>query len=203
VKILEAEASFDLLSYNGLTMETIEECTKYQPDVIIMGCVLPHDGIIKVVSHIHQVLPATHIVIVTEHQVINELSSAVQAGLRGYLTSSVSGENLIAAIKLALEDKLVISPQMSKNLIRTLQLRPLSVHVVGEKINSLTQQENKVLKLVKQGLTNKEIGTKLNVTENTIKVHLRNIMEKLQAHTRQEAVTFMDENDLLGKGDLY
>lgn len=199
MNMLEAEAIFELIPISGTTMEAIEECAKHRPDVIIIGSLSSEAGGIKVIESIHQRLPRAYIVVISESNSSDELISTVSAGVRAYLSPNISAKNLISAITLIIEGKLVVSPHISENLIRTFQLLSVHGHIGEEKIGFLTQQEKKVLSLVRRGSTNKEIGTTLNICENTVKVHLRNVMEKLHAHTRQEAVALVAENDLIGK----
>ena len=112
-------------------------------------------------------------------------------------------ENLISAIKLVAEGKLVISPEVSQTVLTILG----SFHGHGDAVGSegiilLTQREQAVLDLVGQGLTNREIATTLSISDNTVKVHVRNIMEKFHAHTRQQAVALVGKKDMLSSSKL-
>jgi len=128
----------------------------------------------------------------------DELMAAVAAGVRAYVSPDISTSNLICAITLVAEGKLIVSPHMAENVITAIESLCRHEGKVGlEGITVLTKREKAVLDLVKQGLTNKGIATALNISGHTVKVHIQNIMGKTHAHTRQEAVSVFGQEDVL------
>ena len=150
IKMLEAEASFESIPISGTAMESIEKCAKHQPDVIIMGYFSFGGDAIKVIESIHQKLPRAYIVVISESNSSDELISFASAGVRAYLSPNISAKNLISAVTLVIEGKLIVSPRMSESLIRTFKLLSANRHTVKQKGRDClaTLQEMFVPKLV-------------------------------------------------------
>ena len=117
-------------------------------------------------------------------------------GAKAYLSKDVSIGNPIKAIILVAEGGVVISPPMGARLLQEFNFLEEGKDA-AKLITLLSKREQIALSLVAQGFTNREIATTLVISENTVKVHLRNIMEKLQAHTRQQAVSLVGGKGLL------
>ena len=198
VKLLEHEPSIEVVSTCGMGLEAVESAHEHQPDVILMDMELDECGGIEVMRRIHERLPETNIIVLTCSEASADFFSAVKAGARGYVAKDISLETLIKTIVFVAEGGVIVSPPMATRLLAEFNL--LEKHKDGVEVGDVTllsKREQAVLSLVAKGFTNKEIATTLVISENTAKVHLRNIMEKLHAHTRQQAVALMRENDLL------
>jgi len=196
--LLGSELDVEVVSTCRTGLEAVESAYKYQPDVILIDTELSECSGVEAVQRIHEGLPKTSIIVLTHSEADDNLISAARTGARAYLSKDVSVENLIKAIILVAEGKVILSPPMAARLLaefNVLEERKDAVELRG--ITLLSKREQAVLSLVAQGSTNKEIATTLVVSENTVKVHLRNIMEKLHAHTRQRAVALIREKDLL------
>ena len=149
-------------------------------------------------QRIHKRLPQTKMVAFTHSEVSADLFSALGAGARAYISKDISLENLIKTIALVAEGEVIISPPMAAGLLDKFNSSKERKEIakLGDDI-ILSKREQAVLSLVAQGFTNREISTTLYISEHTVKVHLRNIMEKLHAHTRQQAVVLAKGKDLL------
>ena len=123
---------------------------------------------------------------------------AFKSGIRGYLIKGLMSENLINAIKSVSGGEVVIPSSVAAGIVEQLSLLEKHRDMVqsGSKVR-LGKREKELLSLVAQGLTNSEIATILFVSEHTVKQHMRNIMGKLHAHTRQQAVALAAERQLL------
>jgi len=133
--------------------------------------------------------------VLTYSETDDDFISAARAGAKGYLSKDVSIENLIKAITLVAEGGVVVSPPMATRPLS--EFNSLEESKDATKLTALlSKREQAVLSLVAQGFTNMEIVTTLVISDNTVKVHLRNIMEKLHAHTRQQAVSLVKGKDL-------
>jgi len=198
--LLEAEPNFEVVSTADTVWDAVKKCGKHQPDVIFISSNSSECGGTEAICYVHERLPMANIAVTTDHETNDDLISAVRAGVRAYLSPNIRASTLIKAITLIAEGGVVISPQMSARLLEifdSLHGRGSAASLGG--IPLLTRREKAVLDLVRQGLTNKEIAAASFISENTVKVHLRNIMEKLHAHTRQEAVALFSEKDQLPK----
>lgn len=198
VKLLKHEPSIEVVSTCCTGLEAVKNAHEHQPDVILIDTELDECGGIEVMQCIHERLPKTNIMVLTWSEVSTDFFSAVKAGAKAYISKNTSIENLIKAITLVAHGKAIVFPPMAARLLaefNVLEERKDAVEV-GD-IARLSKREQAVLSLVAKGFTNKEIATTLVISENTVKVHLRNTMEKLHAHTRQRAVALMREKDLL------
>ena len=134
----------------------------------------------------------------THSEVDDDLISAARAGAKAYLSKDISIKTLIKSITLVADGGLVVSPPMAIRLLAGFS--SLEENKDAEKLAALlSKREQAVLSLVAQGSTNRQIADTLLICENTVKVHLRNIMEKLHAHTRQQAVSLVGGGDQLIK----
>ena len=199
-RLLEAEPSFEVVSTAGTVWDVVKKCGKYQLDIIFISSSLSECGGAEAVGYVHEKLPKANIIITAGSETDDGLISTIRAGVRGYLSSNIRADSLVKAITLVAEGKLVVSPQLSTRLLVMLSsLHKYSGATSEAGISPLTRREKAMLDLVRQGLTNREIATISFISENTVKVHLWNIMEKLHAHTRQEAVVLLSGKDSLSK----
>jgi len=190
-KLLAVRPDFEIVSTARTGEEAVKKCRNRQPDVILICCSLPEHGGIKSIQYIHEKLPKSRIILASDSGASDELMAAVTAGVRAYLSPDISTSNLISAITLVAEGKLIVSPHMSEKVITTIE--SLCRHegkVRLEEITVLTKREKAVLSLVKQGLTNKEVATALNISKHTVKVHMQNIMGKMHTHSSAASEQF-------------
>ena len=197
-KLFENQSNIEVVAICGTGLETIESVYKHQPDVILIDKGLRECNSVEAIQRIHEELPKTNVIVLTHSKTDDDLIYAVRLGVKAYLSKDVSIENLIKSITLVAEGGIVISSPMAARLLQEFNLLEESKDAT-KLIALLSKREQLVLSLVAQGLTNREIATTLVITENTVKVHLRNIMEKLQAHTRQQAVSLVGGKALLLK----
>jgi len=195
-KLLEHEPNIEVVSTCSNGLEAVESTYKYQPDVILIDTELSECSGIEAVQRIHEGLPKTSIIVLTYSEADDNLISATRAGAKAYLSKDVSVENLVKAITLVAEGGVVLFPPMAARLLAEFNFLEESKDA-AKLVTLLSKREQLVLSLVERGFTNREIATTLFISENTVKVHLRNIMEKLHAHTRQQAVSLVRGKDLL------
>jgi len=188
VKLIEGVPNIEVVAECPLGIEAIEELLhKHRPDIIMMDTGYPENTGIEIAKYIQKELPEINIIMLTHSEIENDLISATMAGVKGYLSKDISIVSLIKAITLVAEGGIVISSPMAKRLLEEFKSLEEGKDT-SQLVIHLSNQEHKVLSLTERGLTNREIATTLFISENTVKVHLRNIMEKLHAHTRQQAV---------------
>ena len=188
-KLLEHEPNIEVVYACGRGLEAVESANKYQPDIILIDTGLSECSGIEAIQRIHERLPKTSIIVLTHSEANGEFLTTVRAGARAYISKDIGVENLIKIITLVAEGEVIVYSLIAARLL-------LEFNSLGERkdaaksgdITPLSERERSVLALVAQGLTNREVATTLFISEHTVKVHLRNIMEKLHAHTRQQAV---------------
>jgi len=199
VKVMESEPSIEVVCVCRTGLEAVERSAyEHQPDIILIDTELSECSSIKAMNRIHERLPKTSIIVLTNSEADGDLLSAVEAGARAYISKNISVENLIKIITLVADGEVIVSPPMSERLLAELKLLEDCEDATKlEDCPLLSKQEQVVLALVAQGSTNSEIATKLFISEHTVKVHVRNLMRKMHAHTRQRAVALATQKDLL------
>jgi len=188
-KLLERQPSIKVACVCCTGLEAVESACEHQPDVILIDTELSECSGIEAVQRIHERLPNTNIIVFTNSEANGDLISAVKAGAKAYISKDISVENLIKTITLVADGEVIVSPPMAARLLAEFNF--LEEHKDETKSGDgtlLSKREQAVLALVAQGFTNREIATSLFISEHTVKVHVRNIMGKMKAHTRQRAV---------------
>jgi len=200
-KLLEHEADIEVVYICRTGLEAIEKAKEHQPDVILIDTELSEGSSLEATQRIHERLPNTNIIVLTHSEADADVTSAIKAGARAYISKDISLKNLIKAIALVAKHETIISSPMATRLLAEIGL--LEKHQGAVKVEGtslMSKREQAVLCLVAQGLTNREIATSLFISEHTVKVHLRNIMGKFNAHTRQQVVALAREKADIGIG---
>ena len=185
--LLESEPNIDVVSTSSTASEVIEVVGKHKPDIVLIDPELFES--IDVVSRIQQVVPQARIIVLTHSKTSTDLLSTMSAGAAGYILKDSKYESLLKVITLVTEGKLVIDQSMARLVADVFKFIQDHMHILikPEQVTSLTDQEKAILALLAKDATNKEIASSLCVTDNTVKVHVRNIMHKLHARNRLEA----------------
>jgi two-component system, NarL family, response regulator LiaR len=160
----------------------VEMAQKLQPDVIVMDIGLPRQDGIAATQQIKALLPDVRVVMLTSHTTETEVVAALSSGADAYCIKGTNVDRLIAAIAAAREGATYLDPQIARRVIEHLKL-PTS----GPPVGQLSQRELDVLKLIVEGYSNQEIATALYLSPNTIKTHIRGIMNKLAVDDRVQA----------------
>ncbi|MBE9053064.1 response regulator transcription factor [Nostocales cyanobacterium LEGE 11386] len=160
----------------------VQAALKLKPDLVVMDIGLPRLDGIAATQQIKAALPATHVVMLTSHTTETEIIAALSSGADAYCIKGASVERLLSAIAAAVDGAAYLDPQIARQVIDN--LKPPSVP--GNTAN-LSGRELEVLKLMVEGLSNPEIAEKLYLSPNTIKTHVRGIMNKLAVDDRVQA----------------
>jgi DNA-binding NarL/FixJ family response regulator len=166
------------------------------PDIILMDVRMPKRSGIEACVAIKDVAPTARIIMLTVSDEEADLYDAVKNGASGYLLKDSSIDEVAQAIRVVADGQSLISPSMAIKLLD--EFKQMS-RTDRQQVPTprLTERELEVLKLVAQGLNNREIAKRLFISENTVKNHVRNILEKLQLHSRMEAVMYAVREKLL------
>lgn len=160
----------------------VEMAQKLKPDVIVMDIGLPRQDGIAATQQIKAIMPEVRVVMLTSHITETEVIAALSSGADAYCIKGTNVDRLIAAIAAAQEGAIYLDPQIARRVIEHLK-PPSSVTLVGQ----LSQREMEVLKLMVEGYSNPEIATALYLSPNTVKTHVRGIMNKLAVDDRVQA----------------
>jgi two-component system NarL family response regulator len=196
IMVLESEEGIDVVAEAEDGEEAIEKAEEAAPDVVLMDVRMPRMSGIEATRAIADAVPAAKILMLTVSDEEEDLYEAVKAGATGYLLKEISIEEVANAIRAVVTGQSLISPSMASkllsefnNLAKQAQQKVL--------VPKLTDRELQVLKLVAQGMSNREVAEELFISENTVKNHVRNILEKLHLHSRMEAVVYAVREKLL------
>jgi DNA-binding NarL/FixJ family response regulator len=178
--------------------EAVEQAADLLPDIVLLDVRMPRRGGIEACAAIKEVAPTTRIIMLTISDDEADLYDAVKAGASGYLLKEISIDEVSAAIRAVAGGHSLINPSMaSKLLTEFASMAKRSDDSQQIPAPKLTERELDVLKLVARGMNNREIGARLFISENTVKNHIRNILEKLQLHSRMEAVMYAVREKIL------
>src|SRR3954469_9418653 len=194
--LLGVEDDIEVVGEAGDGVAATELAASAVPDVILMDVRMPRRSGIEACVAIKDVAPTARIIMLTVSDEEADLYDAVKNGASGYLLKDSSIDEVAQAIRVVADGQSLISPSMAVKLIDEFKQmsRPEPDHVPGLR---LTDRELEVLRLVAKGMNNREIAKELFISENTVKNHVRNILEKLQLHSRMEAVMYAVKEKLL------
>ena len=190
-------AGFEVVGTAENALGGVEVAKKQQPDLIVLDVLMPGISGLEVVEKLYAAAPDAKVVLLTSSESEEDLLRAIKAGSVGYINKTTPLPELVVAMQNVMTGGAVISPAMGMKLFETVaqMLRHRDV-VVGRK-PALTGREIEVLQAVAQGRTSREIGELLFISENTVKNHVRNILDKLGLHSRGEAVMYALREDLI------
>ena len=170
--------------------EALEVCGRVRPDVVLMDLVMPEMDGAAATRAIREKYPDIQVIVLTSFKEENLIEEALKAGAIGYLLKNVSADELASAIRSAKHGRPTLSPEATQALIK-------AAGRTSQPGFDLTEREMDVLRMMKEGLSNPDIAKKLIVSRSTVKFHVSNILQKLGASTRTEAVAAAIENKLV------
>jgi DNA-binding NarL/FixJ family response regulator len=158
------------------------------PDVVLTDIYMPGMDGLEAARRIKAALPSTKIVVLTVSEEDQKLFDALKAGAHGYLLKNVEPEELFRTLRGVVRGEAFVTPSMAAKILEefTRQVRPRK----GTTLAGLSPREREVLELLTRGAVNKEIAAALKISENTVKNHLKNIMEKLHLENRVQVVAY-------------
>jgi two-component system NarL family response regulator len=191
--VLDSEPDITLVGEASDGEEAVSKAGESLPDVILMDIRMPRSSGIEACRALKDIAPSAKIVMLTISDEEEDLFEAIRAGASGYLLKDIPLDEVAEAVRAVHGGQSLINPSMAGKLLSefaTLAKRDDEEeervqHVAAPK---LTDREMEVLKLVARGMNNRDIAKELFISENTVKNHVRNILEKLQIHSRMEAV---------------
>ena len=196
--ILRYTPGLDVIAEAGDGEEAIALAQELRPDVVLMDIKMPRLGGIPATRQICTQLPGTHVIILTTYDTDDLVFEGIKAGAKGYLLKDTTGEKLVEAIQGVMRGEAQLDPAVASKVLG--EFRRLAEERAPRRakapedddlavtIEPLTPREEEVLRLLAEGLSNKEIGARLHLTEGTVKNYVSAIIAKLQANDRTHAV---------------
>jgi DNA-binding NarL/FixJ family response regulator len=203
--VLEVEDGIEVVGEAADGIEAVDQAEETLPDVIVMDVSMPKRGGIDACRVIKQRVPSARILMLTSSDDEANLFEAVRAGANGYLLKDVPPEEVAAGIRGVHQGQSLLSPMMASKLLvefaQISQRDTLPAPTPGLELPRLTDRELGILRLVARGRLNREIAAELYISENTVRNHIRNILDKLQMHSRMEAAMYAVRQRLIDPGE--
>lgn len=174
--------------------EAVQLSLRLQPDVILMDIHMPDGDGLQAAAQIRTCVPSVAVVMLTASELDEHLYEAVRLGVAGYLLKSLDAVELFELLNGVAHGEAAMTRTMAARLLKTVAQHAIKPEA-GEQ--ALTEREIDVLRLVAQGCSNPQIAQHLNITINTVKVHLRNILDKLQVENRTQAAAYAVRSGLV------
>ena len=181
--LLESEGDIELVGESGLAVEATSRLPALRPDVAVLDARLPDGSGVDVCRDVRSVDPSIKALILTSYDDDEALFAAILAGAAGYLLKQMGGQDLLDAVRRVAAGQSLIDPQLTVRVLDRLRNGPTE----HPELASLTDQERKILVLIAEGLTNRQIGERLFLAEKTIKNYVSSILAKLGLERRTQA----------------
>jgi DNA-binding NarL/FixJ family response regulator len=192
--LLRAEPDMDVVGLGGSADEAIQLARDLLPEIILLDLDMPGGGL-AAAKAIANELPVTRIVVLTASEEDDHLVAALKTGARAYILKGVAARELLRILRIVAAGESYVPPALAASLL-------LEMHEAGRQsskppenpLNDLTERERQILEGMAAGLSNKEIGQRLFLSEKTVKHYITNILQKLQVRNRVEAALLAQKN---------
>ncbi|MDQ1509709.1 MAG: hypothetical protein QOG50_1553 [Actinomycetota bacterium] len=188
--VLDDESDIEVVGECADGLEAVDRIVELVPDLVLMDVSMPGVSGIEATRRARSLVPSVKVAILTVSESDEDLFAAVRAGATGYLLKEVSIEELPEAVRAVARGHSLISPSMASRLLGEFNALSRRVEEQRGTAPRLSDRELEVLRAVARGLSNKDIAAELVIAENTVKNHVRNILEKLQLRSRMEAAMY-------------
>jgi len=193
-RLLDEQEYIEVVSQCSNGNQAIEKVEEIKPHVVLMDTDISECDNIKATQHINESSPKVKVAMLTDSKNEEDLFSAIEAGATGYLLKDMKFSDLVKSIDLIGKGEVVVSPPLAGKLVN--KFTEMKASEVEAK-DGLSERELEILKMLAKGATNKEIAETLFIAENTAKVHVKNILEKLQLRNRQQAAAYAVQEGLV------
>jgi len=186
--LLGQHAELEVVGEAGTVAAALETAERLKPDVVLLDVRLPDGSGFEACRGLHKLIPAVKVIILTAFADEEIVMQAIGSGAEGYLLKEIDEQGLVRAIKEVAEGRSILDPAVTRRVMN--RVKDGAGSPPAGKLDRLSAQERRVLELVAQGKTNKEIGLAMGLSDKTVKNYLSNLMEKLQMSRRSQAAAF-------------
>lgn len=198
--LLQRNADFTVVGEAADGVEGIKRAKQLRPDVVLLDLNMPGMSGLETLQLILQDCPDTAVILLTVSEEAQDLTAALQAGARGYLIKNIDADYLVRAIRRAASGEPVLAEAMTTKLVAHMQGGAPKPPPASE-IDRLTPREREILACLARGESNKLIARTLDVAESTVKIHVQNILKKLNLTSRVQAAVYAVEHGMSGMGE--
>jgi two-component system, NarL family, response regulator LiaR len=191
---IEAEGHMEVAAEAGNGQVALDLEPEINPDVILMDLYMPVMDGIEATARIMKANPSARILAITSSDEDEKVLAAIRAGALGYLLKDTTQDRLVEGIRTIAEGKRYIPAEIAEKLARGL-------HNENQNVSPLTRRETEILALIGEGLSNSEIAKRLFLSNSTVRVHVFNILDKLELSDRNQAILFATRNHIVSKSE--
>ena len=195
VALLDRRDGFQVVAEAGTVAEALEQARRHEPEIVIMDVRLPDGSGIEACREIRAEMPTTKVVMLTSYPDEEAVLSAIVAGASGYLLKQVRARDLIAALEAVGRGESLLDPAVTEKVLERIR-RIANGSQETDELSQLTGQERKILMLVAEGMTNKEIAAEIFLSDKTVKNYVSSILAKLNLERRAQAAAFVARHRL-------
>lgn len=199
VALLDRREGFEVVAQAATVAESIEQARAHRPDIVVMDVRLPDGSGIEACREIRAELPATRVVMLTSYPDEEAVLSAIIAGASGYLLKQIRARDLVAALETVGRGESLLDPGVTEKVLE--RIRRMASDAATDELSGLTAQERKILMLVAEGKTNKEIAADVFLSDKTVKNYVSSILSKLNLERRAQAAAFVARHQTGHRGD--
>ena len=189
VALLDRREGFQVVAEAGTVAEAIEQADRVEPDLVIMDVRLPDGSGVEACREIRAEHPTIRVVMLTSYPDEEAVLSAIVAGASGYLLKQVRARDLIAALEAVGRGESLLDPAVTEKVLE--RVRRIATGGYADEVAQLTAQERRILLLVAEGKTNKEIASEVFLSDKTVKNYVSSILSKLNLQRRAQAAAFV------------
>ena len=194
VALLSRREEFQVVGEAGTVAESIAAARRFEPDLVVMDVRLPDGSGIEACRDIRAEFPAMRIVMLTSYPDEEAVLSAILAGASGYLLKQIRGRDLVTALEAVGRGDSLLDPAVTERVLE--RVRRIASGDDHDELSALTAQERKILLLVAEGKTNKEIAADVFLSDKTVKNYVSSILSKLSLQRRAQAAAFVAKHRL-------
>ena len=189
VALLERREGLQVVAQAGSVAEAVEQARRFKPDIVVLDVRLPDGSGIEACREIRSELPDTRVIMLTSYPDEEAVLSAIVAGASGYLLKQIRGRDLVAAIETVGRGESLLDPAVTEKVLE--RVRRIASGTYTNELAQLTSQEQKILMLVAEGKTNKQIAAEVFLSDKTVKNYVSSILSKLNLERRAQAAAFV------------
>jgi two-component system response regulator DevR len=189
--LLSLEDDIEVVGEAGLAAETLGRITATRPDVAVLDVRLPDGSGVEVCREVRDSLPDVHCLMLTSYADDEALFNAIMAGASGYVLKDIRGNDLVDAVRQVAAGRSLLDPVATQRVLE--RLRKGEEH--DERLDALTDQERRILELIGEGLTNRQIGERMHLAEKTVKNYVSSLLAKMGMERRTQIAAYVARMD--------
>jgi len=189
VALLDRRPGFEVVAQAGSVAESIDQARLHRPDIVVMDVRLPDGSGVEACRAIRAELPDTRVIMLTSFPDDEAVLSAIVAGASGYLLKQIRARDLVAALEAVGRGESLLDPAVTERVLE--RVRRIASGDANDELSALTPQERKILMLVAEGKTNKQIAAEVFLSDKTVKNYVSSILSKLNLERRAQAAAFV------------